>query len=78
MNKKPISLLAGAAAGTLSFGIACAAWALNGTDDGDKAKDPGVRGGAPGAGTPIKNLSTLEGEILQRRASELRKDRRDA
>jgi hypothetical protein len=28
MKKKPISLLAVAAGGTLSFGIACAAWAV--------------------------------------------------
>jgi CxxC motif-containing protein (DUF1111 family) len=43
MKKKPISILAVAAGGTLSFGIACAAWAF------DWAKDLGVRGGAPGA-----------------------------
>jgi CxxC motif-containing protein (DUF1111 family) len=60
MKKKPISILAVAAGGTLSFGIACAAWALN----GDRATDPGVRGGAPGAGTPIKGLSTLEAKYF--------------
>ncbi|MGB8900261.1 MAG: di-heme oxidoredictase family protein [Methylocella sp.] len=60
MKKRSISLLAGAAAGTLSLGIACAGWA----DDETRAKDPGVRGGAPGAGTPIKGLSTLEAKYF--------------
>jgi CxxC motif-containing protein (DUF1111 family) len=60
MKKKPISILAVAAGGTLSFGIACAAWAF----DGDRAKDPGVRGGAPGAGTSISHLSTLEAKYF--------------
>ena len=59
MKKKPISILAVAAGGTLSFGIACAAWAFDGAGE-TRAKDPGVRGGAPGAGTPIAGLSKLE------------------
>jgi len=60
VKKRSISLLAGAAAGTLSFGIACAAWAFDGAGDETRAKDPGVRGGLPGAGDPIKGLSTVE------------------
>jgi CxxC motif-containing protein (DUF1111 family) len=55
------SILAVAAGGTLSFGIACAAWAF---DDETRAKDPGVRGGAPGAGSPIAGLSTLEAKYF--------------
>jgi CxxC motif-containing protein (DUF1111 family) len=56
MKKRSISLLAGAAAGTLSFGIACAAWA----DDETRAKDPGVRGGPASAGGPFAGLTNDE------------------
>jgi CxxC motif-containing protein (DUF1111 family) len=41
----------------LSFVIACAAWAF---DDETTAKDPGVRGGLPGAGKAIAGLTGVE------------------
>jgi hypothetical protein len=41
-----------------------AAWAFDGAGDETRAKDPGVRGGAPGAGTPIAGLSTFEAKYF--------------
>jgi CxxC motif-containing protein (DUF1111 family) len=51
----PLSLLALAAAGLMSFAIARAALA-----DETQVKDPGVRGGAPAAGGPLAGLTQDE------------------
>src|SRR5208283_2677918 len=51
----PASLLALTAAGLLSFVFSAAAW-----DEGNGAKDPGVRSGVPAAGGPLAGLTPDE------------------
>ncbi len=51
----PVSILALTAVGLLSFVLTAAAW-----DEGNGAKDPGVRGGAPAAGGPLAGLTQDE------------------
>jgi CxxC motif-containing protein (DUF1111 family) len=51
----PASLLALTAVGLLSFVFSAAAW-----DEGNGAKDPGVRSGAPAAGGPLAGLTQDE------------------